>query len=488
MTRDEFQRIDLMFRKVDSEAIRVEEEVTPPFSPAPPPLVRVHVPRPYVCLSFRGPANASIRPIANPTPRPQLRMALSDFDVDTSDVFKGTVTVEEVGLALEQTVLSLEVNSEALESALTKSRVARLEPALESRRVSRIAAVDLPEGTSGGSRPGSAPGAVGDTAPLAGDGAQAILSSSGAANVTTALGLDGGLRVRCRDVASRLRASVRFNETARRLGVENQPDVQLQQPTPLQLMGLDSREGGGRASMGPMSSPTHIPPDVAHYIDQLAVGGSGGGHYPGPPLMQQQQPRAPLPPLKVAARAVARSHVVKQGGAPKGGYRSRPTPRCLKPGALTNLAELRQELATAEKGLELLNQAVQEDVQWVQNNCPSNTLSMKAQLYCKQWGAEKLKAMFGNSEDGRMRKALQKWRTTLRLMHNAQRIKLYLKFKSCRKVMMLMAASCNRMMDRAMQIWITEVWSQRGEEQDAAATEAQVGHGFEDCLPHQRLL
>ena len=114
-----------------------------------------------------------------------------------------------------------------------------------------------------------------------------------------------------------------------------------------------------------MSSPTHIPPDVAHYIDQLAAGGGGGGHYPGAPSMQPQQPpRAPLPPLKVAARAVARSHVVKQGGAPKGGYRSRPTPRCLKPGAMTNLAELRQELATAEKGLELLEQAVQEDVQW----------------------------------------------------------------------------------------------------------------------------
>ena len=47
--------------------------------------------------------------------------------------------------------------------------------------------------------------------------------------------------------------------------------------------------------------------------------------------------------------------------------------------------ELREELAVAESGLKELQRAVQEDVQWVQNNCPSEGLSLKAQLFCKQW-------------------------------------------------------------------------------------------------------
>ena len=81
---------------------------------------------------------------------------------------------------------------------LSKSRVESLDPTLESRRVSRVVPLDQPLG----SRPGSAPGAVGGADKAAGDGARAVLASSGTPNATTALGLDGGVRVRCRDIAS----------------------------------------------------------------------------------------------------------------------------------------------------------------------------------------------------------------------------------------------------------------------------------------------
>ena len=35
-----------------------------------------------------------------------------------------------------------------------------------------------------------------------------------------------------------------------------------------------------------------------------------------------------------------------------------------------------------EQRLKLLQDAVRDDVQWVQNNCPSDGLSLRAQLFC----------------------------------------------------------------------------------------------------------
>ena len=77
---------------------------------------------------------------------------------------------------------------------------------------------------------------------------------------------------------------------------------------------------------------------------------------------------------------------------------------------------------------------MREDVQWVQSNCPSDSLSLRAQLFCKQWGAEKLKGAFGGMKERRMRRAVRQWRSAAAIMLNEERLQLYLRYKACSKV------------------------------------------------------
>ena len=124
-----------------------------------------------------------------------------------------------------------------------------------------------------------------------------------------------------------------------------------------------------------------------------------------------------LPPVKATGRSVARKHMTgsqsSNPGFKLGNAMPRPTPRALRPGAQTDILELRRELQVAEQGLKLLQEAVKEDVQWVQNNCPSEGLSLRAQLFCKQWAAEKLKLVWGGSEIEKKRRGFRQWKSIL---------------------------------------------------------------------------
>jgi hypothetical protein len=106
-------------------------------------------------------------------------------------------------------------------------------------------------------------------------------------------------------------------------------------------------------------------------------------------------------------------------------------------------------------------------------NVPSENMSMRAKFFCKQWGAEKVAALCAQGERNRMRASLGHWRSTVAFHFNMVRLSLYLRFTSCRKLELLLAAFVRRVCRRAVRAWQRECRRQRREEADSAACECQ---------------
>ena len=94
-------------------------------------------------------------------------------------------------------------------------------------------------------------------------------------------------------------------------------------------------------------------------------------------------------------------------------------------------------------------------------------------LLCSARGAEKLRSVFFGNEESRLRKAVRQWQMTLRLMHNENRLHIYLRFTSCKKVMTLLGGTVMRLMSKTLITWREEMYNQQQREKDAAACEIQ---------------
>ena len=85
----------------------------------------------------------------------------------------------------------------------------------------------------------------------------------------------------------------------------------------------------------------------------------------------------------------------------------------------------------AEQGLKLLQEAVKEDVQWVQNNCPSEGLSPRAALL-QAVGRREAEARVGGRRDREEGRGFRQWKSILQLRYNMGRLSHHA-LAACRK-------------------------------------------------------
>ncbi|EQC41630.1 hypothetical protein SDRG_01588 [Saprolegnia diclina VS20] len=174
---------------------------------------------------------------------------------------------------------------------------------------------------------------------------------------------------------------------------------------------------------------------------------------------------AGLPPLKVAPQRSKR-HLQQFNR-----FMARPTPSCLQAAAPTDVAALRRELALSEYGLKTLDMKVREDVQWVQANCP--VTSLKAQLFCQKWGAEKMNKFFSRILLNFQARAFYKWIDYLTFMAAKLKADKYLKVKAGARLHTLMHAWKHKSLVRAWFAWTQDAMDQARNERNASAIEIQ---------------
>ncbi|RHY08789.1 hypothetical protein DYB36_000118 [Aphanomyces astaci] len=129
------------------------------------------------------------------------------------------------------------------------------------------------------------------------------------------------------------------------------------------------------------------------------------------------------------------------------------------------------ELALSEYGLKELDLKVREDVQWVQANVP--VTSLKAQLFCHKWGAEKMNALFSRILLNFQAKAFYKWIDYLKFLHTKLKADRYLKCKAGSRITTLMHTWTRKSLGRAWLAWSSGVREQRRNERHASAVEIQ---------------
>jgi len=261
-------------------------------------------------------------------------------------------------------------------------------------------------------------------------------------------------------LSSRLRAALRFDEAARLMGVDHSQKVHESAQAPRKA---PEWVGEGEQYLGEYESEPRVP---------MQLGLDGNFVVPPLPFPSIQPPKrrkgAGLPPVKPGGRSVARKHLVGISG-----YRPRETPRCLQPGEHASMDELKQELNLAEKGLRILEKAVKDDVQWVQSNCPSDSLSIRAQMFCKQWAGEKLKGAFGSMQERRLLRSWRQWQSVVKLAQNAERLSLYIKFTACHRLVATLDGMAGRAVGQTFCWWADEAWRHQMEEIHSAACEMQ---------------
>ncbi|ETV91815.1 hypothetical protein H310_13646 [Aphanomyces invadans] len=180
---------------------------------------------------------------------------------------------------------------------------------------------------------------------------------------------------------------------------------------------------------------------------------------------------SPLPPLKMG-QIQSKKHMKHYNR-----FFSRPTPTCLRPGAATDMTSLRRELALSEYGLKELDLKVREDVQWVQANVP--VTSLKAQLFCHKWGAEKMNALFSRILLNFQARAFYKWVDYLRFLATKAKADRYLKCKAGSRITSLMHNWTLKSLGRAWVAWAAGVREQSRNERHASALEIQrLARGF----------
>ncbi|OQS04536.1 hypothetical protein THRCLA_03243, partial [Thraustotheca clavata] len=172
-----------------------------------------------------------------------------------------------------------------------------------------------------------------------------------------------------------------------------------------------------------------------------------------------------LPPLKVSTLQSKRH--LKQYNR----FISRPTPNCLRPGARVDVTMLRRELALSEYGLKELDMKVREDVQWVQANCP--VTSLKAQLFCQKWGAEKMNKFFSRILLNFQARAFYKWIDFITFLAAKIKADKYLKCKAGSRLNTLMHSWKHKSMAKAWFAWSDMVTEQAHNEKTSCAMEIQ---------------
>ena len=191
-----------------------------------------------------------------------------------------------------------------------------------------------------------------------------------------------------------------------------------------------------------------------------------------------------LPPIRTRH---ARSFRLKRDKmAKKSGFDEnfgRPTPRCLRGSdssgqATISVQELREELRVAKAGVAALDELVENNIVWVQNNCDKSLFrrsmfSDRTKQKCRGIAMERIVAMLKEYETGAKNRALIKWKTVVFFLQMKRIACLYLRAKAIEIFSRVVSTAVYRHYHLAWFRWSTRVALKKRFEQEAAAIEIQ---------------
>ena len=149
----------------------------------------------------------------------------------------------------------------------------------------------------------------------------------------------------------------------------------------------------------------------------------------------------------------------------------RPTPHVLKSGAEADIHELRRQLGYSEKAQERLSTLIEGDIKFIQNNYPIT--GIKAQIFCKKWGFDKLEKVFKKIENSMIIAALRRWQKFIAYEQAQEKAQRYLRFRGSRRLVSMMADWQRKKFMAVWNSWMEMVIRQKQDEAEAAAVQIQ---------------
>lgn len=144
---------------------------------------------------------------------------------------------------------------------------------------------------------------------------------------------------------------------------------------------------------------------------------------------------------------------------------------------LDSVESLREELSDTQAIMSQLEAKVNANVQWVQENC--NVTSLRAQLYCKRWGMQKLQAIMRRIEYKDVMAAWKMWKVHVAKQRNEAQVAQYMKLKGSRRLTSLFANWKRKQSIAALNTWLRVIEHERTMERLAATLQIQrVIRGF----------
>jgi len=177
----------------------------------------------------------------------------------------------------------------------------------------------------------------------------------------------------------------------------------------------------------------------------------------------------PLPALRIPGDIQSRRNMRSINT-----FLPRPTPKCLATtsGNWTSASALRRELQASKQAIEAVDAQMKRNVEWVQANCP--VTNIRAQLFCKRWGAEKLERIVNRVLHAHMRRALLHWYDRVQFERCEEKAAQFLKLRGSRLLMNIVKNHEHGRVMKSWSIWCDEIRRQIFEEQTEAAIAIQA--------------
>jgi hypothetical protein len=194
----------------------------------------------------------------------------------------------------------------------------------------------------------------------------------------------------------------------------------------------------------------------------------------------QSQSMKELPPLRlVEQKQLLKSKVFDESF-------SRPTPRVLHyshngmrsmagKDPASDMESLRHELQVANLGLHKLNQLVEDNIVWVQNNCDVKfqSLSERSRMKCKSMAVNRIFAVCLTFWTRSLVRKFQKWVDHTAYSRCCEVAKLYSRIKSVQIFVSIVVKEYHSLLTNRFRRWVSIVRCQIYLERNAAAAEIQ---------------
>ena len=238
-----------------------------------------------------------------------------------------------------------------------------------------------------------------------------------------------------------MRARKRVRIIAQRM--QEQRGQARRRPTTTPLRAFEpADDDDGKATSFVSSARLPTPHSGADSYDRPASSGDLS------PALAGMRSAPALPPLRIPGN-ISKSNMRRAKH-----MLGRRTPHVLKGTKQASISKLRRELARTKHVLSDLSESVRKDVEWVQANCP--VTNIRAQLYCKRWGAEKLKNSMMRIQQSRILAAVRKWQQFVEYSRCQELAEKYLKWKGSRMVLQSLKNSQYRRMVKCWNKWTSE--------------------------------